>query len=113
LATEYLDAQRVRGTMAARVTHLLSEVHILALPTMPIAPPFVGQEEVVLEDGRREDVVSAMLRFTCLFNHTGHPAISIPVGSRGNPPFGLQLVGGYLSDRYLLEIAAACEAALS
>jgi aspartyl-tRNA(Asn)/glutamyl-tRNA(Gln) amidotransferase subunit A len=112
-ATEYLDAQRVRGTMAARVTRLLSEVHVLALPTMPIAPPVIGQEEVVLEDGRREDVVSAMLRFTCLFNHTGHPAISIPVGSLGDSPFGLQLIGGYLSDRSLLEIASACEAVLS
>jgi aspartyl-tRNA(Asn)/glutamyl-tRNA(Gln) amidotransferase subunit A len=112
-ATEYLDAQRVRGTMATQVSRLLSEVDVLALPTMPIAPPLIGQDEVVLEDGRREDVVSTMLRFTCLFNHTGHPAISIPVSSRASPPFGLQLVGGYLSDHSLLEIAGACEAALS
>jgi aspartyl-tRNA(Asn)/glutamyl-tRNA(Gln) amidotransferase subunit A len=112
-ATEYLDAQRVRSTMAVQIARLLSKVDVLTLPTMPIVPPLIGQEEVVLRDGRREDVVSAMLRFTCIFNHTGHPAISIPVSHDQFPPLGLQLVGDYRSEPSLLEIAAACEAVIS
>ena len=110
-ATEYLDAQRVRTSVRRTIDALLSTGDVLALPTMPITPPRVGTEEIVLGSGDREDVVSAMLRFTCLFNHTGHPAISVPTASSADSGCGLQLVGRHNADRFLLAVAASYEAA--
>ena len=112
-ATEYIDAQRVRGSMSRRIDALLSTVDYLALPTMPIAPPGVGDEDVVLGDSRREDVVSAMLRFTCMFNHTGHPAVSVPCAPAGDSGFGVQFVGGHFSEAPLMRVAAAYEGAIA
>jgi aspartyl-tRNA(Asn)/glutamyl-tRNA(Gln) amidotransferase subunit A len=104
-AEDYIDAQRVRTAARSHVDGVLDEVTFLALPTMPVPPPPVGEEEVVLGDGRREDVVSAMLRYTTLFNHTGHPAASVPVADGLAPPLGLQLVGPYRSEMWLLQLA--------
>jgi Asp-tRNA(Asn)/Glu-tRNA(Gln) amidotransferase A subunit family amidase len=41
-----------------------------------------------------------------LFNLTGHPAISVPIGfTRSGLPVGLQLVGRWNSDAQLLGLA--------
>lgn len=111
-AIEYIDTQRVRGSVSRQVERVLSAVDYVALPTLPVVTPFVGQEDVVLGNGKREDVVSAMLRFTCMFNHTGHPAISVPCAPTGNSGLGLQLVGRYFSESPLLDVAAVYERAV-
>lgn len=110
-ARDYIDAQRVRTSVGRRVEDVLTTVDCIALPTMPIVPPAVGQEEVVLGTGRREDAVSAMLRYTCMFNHTGHPAVSVPVSAE-DPGVGLQLVGEHGGEGPLLDVAAAYERAV-
>jgi len=45
-------------------------------------------------------------------NLTGHPALSMPCGMTGGLPAGLQLVGRWHEDRYLLDIAGQLDAAL-
>jgi aspartyl-tRNA(Asn)/glutamyl-tRNA(Gln) amidotransferase subunit A len=51
-----------------------------------------------------------MLRLTQLFNLTGHPAISLPIGDTpAGLPCGLQLVGRANRTERLLAAAAACE----
>jgi aspartyl-tRNA(Asn)/glutamyl-tRNA(Gln) amidotransferase subunit A len=51
-----------------------------------------------------------MLRLTQLFNLTGHPAMSIPMGETSTGlPCGLQLVGRLDDTEGLLAAAAACE----
>jgi Asp-tRNA(Asn)/Glu-tRNA(Gln) amidotransferase A subunit family amidase len=51
-----------------------------------------------------------MLRLTQLFNLTGHPAISLPMGETdGGLPCGLQMVGRIGDTEGLLAVAAACE----
>jgi aspartyl-tRNA(Asn)/glutamyl-tRNA(Gln) amidotransferase subunit A len=51
-----------------------------------------------------------MLRLTQLFNLTGHPAISMPMGDTpAGLPCGLQLVGRLNDTEGLLATAAACE----
>jgi len=51
-----------------------------------------------------------MLRLTQLFNLTGHPAISMPIGdTAAGLPCGLQLVGRLHDTEGLLATAAACE----
>jgi aspartyl-tRNA(Asn)/glutamyl-tRNA(Gln) amidotransferase subunit A len=86
-------------------------VDCLALPAMAITPPAVGQDEVVLGDGSRDDASSAMLRFTCMFNHTGHPAVSVPAAA-GDSGTGVQFVGRHFAEGPLLAIASGYERSL-
>ena len=111
-ADEYLTAQRARAILQRRLHDLFERYDVLALPTLPVDPPLVGVEEVTLADGRVEDVVSVMLRYTAVFNHTGFPAISIPLSSPDGVPRGLQLVGRRNDDGRLLRVATLVEQAL-
>ncbi|WP_412543558.1 amidase family protein [Longispora sp. K20-0274] len=59
------------------------------------------------------DSVFAYGPFTGLFNITGHPAVSLPLGeSAGGLPIGVQLVAGYGREDVLFRVAARLEEAL-
>ena len=61
-----------------------------------------------------EPVRNVMLRLTQLFNITGHPAISLPMGaSPSGLPTGLQLAGATGQTDNLLHIARGVELALA
>ncbi len=51
--------------------------------------------------------VAATVRFTSPADHTGHPAVSVPVGTGG--PSGVQLIAPHYGERDLLSLAAALE----
>ncbi|GAB3491128.1 amidase [Amycolatopsis cihanbeyliensis] len=94
---DYLAAQEQRGRLRARVNELLDGVDLLAMPTLTCAVP------------RRDaaaDPTAAMVRLTSLFNHTGHPALSVPPSTAtGDRPAGIQLVGRHFTERALLAAA--------
>jgi aspartyl-tRNA(Asn)/glutamyl-tRNA(Gln) amidotransferase subunit A len=106
-ASSYLTAQRARTAMRVWLERVMMKHDLLVLPTMAITPPVVGAGEVTLGDGRTEDAVSAMLRFTALFNHVGFPAISLPLTAEDGVPRGLQLVGRPGADAELLGMAGS------
>ena len=109
LAEDYARAQRGREVLRHEVDAALAGVDALALPTLPIPAPELGQAAARL--GETELPVRAvMLRLTQLFNITGHPAISLPCGrTPAGLPIGLQLVGRRRQTPALLAIALACE----
>jgi aspartyl-tRNA(Asn)/glutamyl-tRNA(Gln) amidotransferase subunit A len=112
-ASEYVSAQAARKELTRDVETILKDVDVLVLPTLPVPPPFLGTDDVVV-DGIREPVGALMSKMTQLFNITGHPAISIPCGTTAaGMPGGLQLVGPRNRTLRLLEIARQCEAVLS
>lgn len=49
------------------------------------------------------------LAFTCAFNLTGQPALSVPMGEVAGLPAGLQIVGAVGADRAVLELGIAFE----
>jgi len=109
LAEDHARAQRGGEVLRREVDAALRDVDALALPTLPIPAPTIGQATARL--GTAELPVRAvMLRLTQLFNITGHPAISLPCGQTpARLPVGLQLVGARHATPDLLRIALACE----
>ncbi|HYN08352.1 MAG TPA: amidase [Vicinamibacterales bacterium] len=109
-AVKYFAAQETRAELRREVDAALDGCDALLLPTLPIVAPPIGAGEIAIDPSKkaRTPVRSAMLRQTQLFNMTGHPAISLPLETRGLP-VGLQLVGRLHDTAGLLAVAAACE----
>jgi aspartyl-tRNA(Asn)/glutamyl-tRNA(Gln) amidotransferase subunit A len=109
LAEDYVRAQTARAVLRREVDAALEACDVLVLPTLPIPAPPVGAASVEVA-GTRQPVRAMMLRLTQLFNLTGHPAISLPMGETdGGLPCGLQMVGRIGDTEGLLAVAAACE----
>ena len=113
MAEDYVRARRGRAVLADAVDAALAGCDALVLPALAVPAPRLGAGTVEI-DGRAEPLRPLTLRLTQLFNATGHPAVSIPCGSTGaGLPCGLQLVGRRHGTDHLLDVAEACEAALS
>ena len=109
LAEDYVRAQTARAVLRREVDAALEGCDALVLPTLPIPAPPVGAASVEVA-GTRQPVRAMMLRLTQLFNLTGHPAISLPMGETdGGLPCGLQMVGRIGDTEGLLAVASACE----
>ena len=96
----FVDACRIRARLAAAVEKAVAAHDLLLLPVCNGTPPTVGERKTVadLYDG---------FAFTLLANLTGHPALTIPAGSRTDRgPFALQLIGLRCGDAPLLSFAA-------
>jgi len=109
LAEDYVRAEAARAVLRREVDAALDGCDALVLPTLPIPAPPIGAATVDVA-GAAQPVRAMMLRLTQLFNLTGHPAISIPIGdTAAGLPCGLQLVGRRDDTEALLAAAAACE----
>lgn len=108
-ALSYLHAQEVRNAYTQEFEEALQSVHVLAAPTLPIAAPLIGEDEVPA--GRsRENVRVALLRLTRPGNLTGLPAISVPSGlTKEGLPTGLQIIGRPMDEKTVLRAAYAYE----
>ena len=86
-------------SLGAEVDAALDGVDALALPTLPDFPPELASAQDP----------SAALQMTALvrqFNLSGHPALSIPLGTASaTPPIALQLVGRHGADAALCALA--------
>lgn len=112
-AREYLAAQRLRTEITRLAHQTMAGVDLLATPSMPIPPALIGQEIWEYEDGQREPVGEANIRFAAPISVSGQPAFSLPCGfTKGGLPIGLQLVGRAFGEAALIRIAVAFEGAL-
>jgi len=111
-AEDYVRALEGRRTLRHEVDAALSGLDALLLPTLPIVAPRIGEASVAFGE-RMEPVRNVMLRLTQLFNITGHPAISLPMGASADGlPTGLQLAGAFGQTDTLLHIAHGVELTL-
>jgi len=113
LAWCYLQALEERTRIRRRVDTALHQVDFLLLPTLPVLAPARDAERVLLA-GRDTHFTAALIRYVCLFNHTGHPVLSLPV-RRVQPGLGVsaQLVGRRGADADVLALGAALERVLA
>ena len=110
-ATDYLDAQRRRREFNDAFNKLLSEVDVIAAPTIAVTAAKIG-EETIQVGGRDENVRLATTRLVRALNMTGLPLLSVPCGiSSQGLPIGLQLIGGGFGEATLLEVGHAYEQA--
>ncbi|VUC22881.1 unnamed protein product [Clonostachys rosea] len=86
---------------------------VIVMPTTPFVAPRHGDRDSVL--GSFEPSIG-MTTNTAIFNVTGHPALSLPVGLAAAPdddqlllPVGLQIVGGLWKEKAILKVAHAWE----
>lgn len=108
-ATEYVHAQRVRSKVADDVRAALAGVDALLLPAIPMYAYPIGQKTVDL-GGYEEDVLSAITRYTPLFNLTGLPALVLPCGfSSTGMPISMQVVGNAFDEAMVFRVAQTYE----
>lgn len=113
LAEDYVRGLMGRDVLQREVDATLSGCDCLALPTLPIPAPVIGSTTTSI-DGTPLPVRALTLRLTQLFNMTGHPAISLPMGKTSDGlPAGLQLVGARLHTEALVRNALAVEGVLA
>jgi amidase len=95
-------ANMVRGQLA----DLFTKVDLILVPALTKPTPKVG----ALERAIGENPASALdwLRFTGIFNVSGHPTITLPGGSdTEGMPIGVQLVGRHFEEELLLRAGHA------
>ncbi len=84
----------------------------LVFPTTPRTAARIGEDETVVLNGRDLPTFLTFIRNTDPGSNAGIPGVTLPAGLAGGLPMGLSLDGPAGSDRRLLSIAAAVEAAL-
>lgn len=92
-------ASNLRFALREWYDSVLAEVDVFALPTTPMTAYEYDPDE---EDAAYFERAWANLSNTSPFNLTGHPALSVPVGTVDGLPVGLMLVGEHFDDGQVL-----------
>jgi amidase len=115
-ALDLLRALRLCNSITRRVRAFFSSYDVLVTPTAATPPPLLGvlnQNDPSLDPRGWLNKLFALIPFTPLFNMTGQPAISLPLGqSSEGLPVGVQFVARYGDEATLLRLAAQLEEAL-
>jgi aspartyl-tRNA(Asn)/glutamyl-tRNA(Gln) amidotransferase subunit A len=101
---DYLKAKNELLNARKDVDRVMRDVDFLIMPTVPYPAP---DEDPALEEDNE-------MKFTGLFNVSGHPAMTINAGfTESKLPVGLQLVGRRFEDKKMIEAAIKLEQMLS
>ncbi|MFI7059357.1 amidase [Kribbella sp. NPDC050124] len=111
-ASRYAEADAARQEFRTRVGELLATYDVLALPTVPIVAPRVGDRSVSV-GGVDLEVRGALLSLTSPWNLTGSPAISVPAGRLDGLPVAVQLITAPGNEGQLFATARMLEIALA
>ena len=95
----YLKAQKIRRLIRDDFVAAFKQVDVILGPTTPTTAFKIGEKV--------NDPITMYLSdiYTISGNLAGLPAISIPAGFVNQRPVGLQLIGNYLNEARLLNIA--------
>ncbi|MGY2702497.1 amidase [Nocardioides sp. HB32] len=103
-----------RTTLSERMREFFSSYDVLVLPVSQV-PPFPADQEFPTSiNGQPMATYLDWMRAAYFVTVTGCPAISVPFGHTASGlPVGIQIVAAHGRDRFLLEVAAAFEAAVA
>jgi len=95
IAAIHHERLKFSGGLAA----LFSDIDLLLVPTMPVPIPTLAK---MSEYGADPSILLSILRFTAVFDFSGSPTITLPMGmASDHMPLSMQLVGPHLSEDVL------------
>lgn len=107
VVTRLADVGRER--LRRRVDGVLGQVDVVLTPTLACLPP-TSPVMTTMGATAASRAALPLIAYTCLFNVTGHPALSVPAGRAADgTPVGAQLVARWGRDDLLLQLAAQWE----
>jgi amidase len=103
-----LDYQRIllrRLELRGQIASLFETIDLLLIPVHPFAPLTLAMIRTL---GEQPDLIARLQEYTCPFNMTGHPTITLPGGfSAAGLPIAFQLVAANLDEAMLVRVGAA------
>jgi amidase len=103
-----LDYQKIllrRHDFRGRVAAMFADIDALLVPAYPFGPLSLERMRTL---GEQPDLLVGLLRYTCPFDMTGNPTITLPGGfSDAGLPIAFQLVGPDLGEPALVRAGAA------
>lgn len=101
IAAIHHERLKFAGSLAA----MFEDIDLLLVPTMPVPIPTLTK---MSEYGADPNVLLNILRFTAVFDFSGSPTITLPMGMASDQmPLSMQLVGPHLSEDVLVRAGAA------
>lgn len=106
-AVDYLHAKKIINELKKEFLIILKEkADAIIVPTTIIPAPKFDELDVIDIGGTVLQTREALLRDTILFNSTGFPAVSIPVGlTKDKMPVGVEIIGPPFGEERILSIA--------
>lgn len=110
----YQHALEARKRLQALYAETFARTGVSALvfPTAPSTAARIGEDETFDLNGRACPTFATFIRNTDPGSNAALPGLSLPIGLSGGLPVGLAFDGPAASDRHLLAIGRAIEAAL-
>jgi amidase len=103
MAQKGVDYQKIvlhRLDFSGRVKAMFEDIDLLLVPATGIASPTVERMSKLGEDA---ELISAVLRYTCPFDMTGSPTITVPGGfTTAGTPIAFQFVGRHFEEALLV-----------
>lgn len=103
----YAKAKNIILELERQLTERLDRCDALVMPTIPMLP--YERDESLSRVERLGRIVDNH-RNTATFNHTHHPALTVPCGAVDGCPVGIQLVGSHFDESTLFALGRAVEA---
>ncbi|HTT94006.1 MAG TPA: amidase [Solirubrobacterales bacterium] len=107
-AEVYLRAQRHRRLFTRAFAAAIRGLDAVIAPASPVRAPRLADEEVVVR-GEPYPTRAALLSCALAFSQLDGPSASVPIGTRGGLPVGLQVIGRPHTEDVVLRIAATVE----
>lgn len=110
LATDYVNALRLRTLIQAAWQEMFSGIDVLLAPTV-VAPAALRADPFIRwADGDVEPATAAYVRLSAPANVTGLPSLSVPSGFTGDGlPLGVQILGKPFAEPEILQVGYALE----
>lgn len=110
-ATDYQKILLRRAEFRGRVNTLLTTIDVMLTPVQPFAPLTLADIQSL---GAQPELIAKLQRYTCPFDMTGHPTITLPGGfTVQGLPMGFQLVAPHLGEARLVRTGAAFQSVTS
>ena len=110
-AADYIELGFARARVLEEVSTLFGPYDAMICPTVPCVAPTIAECEASIEEYARINMLC--LRNPGVVNMMDGCAVSLPCQIEGELPIGLMVVGTAGSDRKILGVARAVEAALA